>query len=125
MGRQPKVLPNLRAGDIQHGGLYGSHRGLTGAPVEDRGGASPYDGRTWLGKLMNGDPADAFGGVLHDGSDESDRGRCAGQWHADDLCGNSGAGEVDEILRGELRPVQGWRRADIEDCARTSPESIA
>ena len=45
-----------------------------------------------------------------------------GERHADDFRGNSGARQVDQILRGEFRPVQrrGW--ANVKDGARVLPK---
>jgi hypothetical protein len=78
-----------------------------------------------LRELMNRYAADAFGGVLHHGSRESDGGRRACQGHAHNFGGNSGARQVHQILRGELRPVQRRRRADIENGARIFAQGVA
>ena len=98
---------------------------LAGAHVKDCRSASPDDGRTGLSQLVNHDSADALGGVLHDGARKGHRCGRACQRHADDFRGNSGTRQIDEILRGELRPVQWRRRAHIKDGPRMLAEGLA
>ena len=70
------------------------------------------------------DSGQRLGGVLHDGPRQSDLGGGAGQRHGNQFRGDAGAGEFDQVLRSKLRPVERWRRTDIEDASGLFLESF-
>src|SRR5215467_6551629 len=102
---QAQMLSYLRASHVEHGGFDSAHRSLASTHVKDGGRASPDDRGSGLRELMNRNAADAFGGVLNDGTGQRDRRGRSGQGHADDFGWNSCASEIDKILRSKFRPV--------------------
>ncbi len=114
MRGQSQRFAHLGVGGVDHGGLDGAHRGGALAHIEDRRRPTPHDRRARAGELVDRDPADALGGVLHHRAQQGDRRAGARQGHGDDLGRDARPRQLDQVLRAELAPDQRRRRAHIE-----------
>jgi len=117
---QIQGFSHLRIGGVEHGSFNGAHGGRTRAHIENSRCAAPYHRRSRCSKLMDHDPADSFGGMLHHRAEQGHRGGCTRQRHGDNLGRNACSRQVDQVLRTEIAPNQGRRGADIKHSSRFS-----
>ena len=108
MRRQIEAFTDLGICSVDHGSFNGTHRRGTVPHIEYRRGTSPNDRRTRFGQLMDGDPAEALGGVLYDGSEKRYRGSCTSKRHGNEFSWNMGPCQLDQVVPTEFAPNQRW-----------------